>query len=242
MDEHYTTELLVRYLDGELDNDERVALEQRLAAEPSLKQELDTLELAMHAVSLSASEEKVKRIHRQMVTERHEPKTKVVPLFSRLPVRMAAAAVLVLVAGFGWWVTNTGADQIREDHFVAYTVSTSRGTAGAGTIEEMFDRKEYGSIIKYSEGNKINGKDSLLVALSFLELDQYGKAVDWLTALQDEKELRADADYYLGFAYLGMGDRSLALKVFESIKADPTHLYHHMISDGMLRKIRFRSW
>jgi tetratricopeptide (TPR) repeat protein len=242
MDESYTTELLVRYLDGELTAEQSAAIEARLASEPALQQELDELRLAIQAVSLVSSEHTVGRIHQQMITERNSRKRKVVPMFSRLSSRVAVAAVVIVALGFGWWVMNTGTEAIRDGYFVPYSVSVSRGSESAGSVEEMFSKGDHSSVIQFSQSNRVAGRDSLLVALSMLELGKYRESAEWLTALQNVADLKADADYYLGFAYLGMGDRRMALKVFESIKKDSTHLYHSMVSDGMLRKIRFRSW
>ena len=60
---------LMRYIDGEMTESEKIDFEKQLAADRSLKQAMDNLQLAKDAVRSYGLKEKVSGIHQEMMKE-----------------------------------------------------------------------------------------------------------------------------------------------------------------------------
>src|SRR5688572_16054760 len=98
-DSLHNEDLLLRYLDGELTDAEKHELEERLRTEPALKEELERLQIATHAIRQYGVRQKVGSLHKEMMQEL-KVKPKVIYLSKSVRVAMAvAASILVLFVG-----------------------------------------------------------------------------------------------------------------------------------------------
>lgn len=239
MSELYTTETLLRYLDGEMEGDELAAFENSLASNASLREELSQLKAAIGAVQLAGAESRVRQIHEEM---RMKPgKAKTVPMFPRYFMRVAAAAVLLLCLAAGWFYSISSADRISADHFVPYVPDASRSAGGSAAIEDAFRKGDHATVLGVAGNGTLRSGDSLLVALAFYNTGRYPEAEHWLRALQRSPQYHWDADYYLAFTCLMEHKRSESLDIFRKIHQDAGHLYHSSVTTMMLRKLGFRS-
>src|SRR6476659_7175620 len=93
------TNLLLQYLDNELDDATKATVEQRLAREAELKEQLSQLQLAREAVRLYGLKQQVKQIGLQFRTSES---TQVIPKASRIryigkwSLRVAAIFILMI--------------------------------------------------------------------------------------------------------------------------------------------------
>lgn len=239
MSELYTTETILRYLDGEMEGDELAGFENALASNPSLKGEVEQLRIAIGAVQLAGAESAVKKIHAEMRMKPGGAKT--VSMFPRMIVRMAAAAAVVLMLAAGWLYTISSTDNIIEDHFVSYSIDASRSGSKFTPLQEAYSKGQYEAVLGAYDSRSFSAQDSLLVGLSYYKTAKYDDAERFLAPLRRSPLYGADADYYLAFTYLGQGKRQEALLIFRNIHDDARHLYHSAVPSSMLRKLGFRS-
>ncbi|HLO82093.1 MAG TPA: tetratricopeptide repeat protein [Chitinophagaceae bacterium] len=245
MSEFDIHDTLVRYLDGDMDAAEKVDIEKRLEADPALREQLEELKLAIHAVKFGGLSEKVKGIHKEMSTKRLAVKPgagRTVRMFSRRTMSLAASIVIGLAMLGGWWVYKMQADQIFEDHYVEFSVTQARGDGKPSGISGQYNQKNYAELIRNAGRKDLGSQDSLIIALSFLHEKQYDKAEAWLTAIQQQSTThRDDADYYLAFTWLAQKQYEKSYELFKAIHDDPGHLYHSAVTELLLNKIAFKN-
>lgn len=243
MSEIYITEQLLRYLDGEMDQQEQGQWDERIKTDADLQDQLHHLKLAREAVQLAGTSARVKRIHESFISQvpvTVRPETKVTPMYSRRWMRVAAAITVLVVLSAGWWLSQTTNNAIFADHYVDFSVSNSRNQGGLSGIEQAYSAGQYQKVSDLAGKAAMNGTDSLLAGISLLKTGQYDQAAQWLTAMQLSEKFRDDASYYLAFAWLGKKEDQKALQLFEAIQQNPSHLYHSAVTNALLRKLRYR--
>jgi GR25 family glycosyltransferase involved in LPS biosynthesis len=243
MSEIYTTEQLIRYLDGEMNQEEQSQWDLRIAADTDLQDQLHHLKLAKEAVQLTGTSAKVKRIHEAFVQQApvtEQPAAVVTRMYSRTWMRVAAAVTILILLSAGWWLSQTTNNAIVADHFVDFSVSNSRNQGSLSAIEQAYSGKQYDQVLELATAGSIQGKDSLLTGIAYLQSKKYGEAIQWLTSMQSSQPFREDAEYYLAFAWLGKKDDKKAVQILESIHQNPAHLYHAAVSNGLLQKLKYR--
>lgn len=243
MSEIYITEQLIRFLDGEMDQQEQAQWEQRLKVDAGLQDQLHHLKLAREAVQLAGISAKVKGIHEAFVRQAPEatPTAPVVTrMYTRSWMRVAAAVTILIMLSAGWWLSQTTNKSIFADHYVDFSVSNSRNQGSLSAIEQAYSGNEYDKVLALAGVARIQGADSLLTGIALLKTNQFDQAVQWLTAMQSSAKFRDDATYYLAFAWLGKKEDKKALQILEAIHRDPAHLYHAAVTDALLRKIKYR--
>lgn len=244
MSEFDITEQLVRYLDGEMDEAEHAGWKARIAADPALGQQLRELQWAKEVIQLAATSQKVGKVHQEMTATVRADQPQPAPvrsMQSRTWMRVAAAITLLVMLTAGWWVSQTTDRTIYQDHMVDFSVSNSRGQASPDEITAAFNSKDFTKVVTLA-GHVRGADDSLLMGISLMKLSRYADAVQWLQPLRNGGALKDDADYYYAFAMLAKGDRTEALRVFESIERNADHLYHTLVTPTLLRKLRFNVW
>lgn len=245
MSEFDITEQLVRYLDGEMTPEEQAKWKLQIAADATMREELDALRLAREAVQFAGTSDTVHRVHQEFVSARQEESVPapVVRSMGRQTLWRAAAAVAALVMlTAGWWMNQTTDRAIYADHFVNFSVSASRDQVSKDQIGSSFREGNYKAVIELSGKGPLGAQDSLLTGIAYFQLKQFEPAVSWLRPLSVSGAFAEDATYYLAFALLGKGDDAEALALFEKIQADPSHLYHAAVTSSLIRKVKFRTW
>ena len=92
-------ERLVQYLDGELKGADKDVMEQHLASDKNLRDELDSLIATREAVKMYGLQQKVSGIHQQMMQEMKTPAGKINSTRRILRLGIAVAASVVLIVG-----------------------------------------------------------------------------------------------------------------------------------------------
>ena len=153
MDERlHNDEQLIRYLDGEMKNDERTNFEKRLKVHQKLAAQLESLQIAVKAAQQYGIREQVQSVHKTMMQELSGRKEvpKVAPLGKTVRYTMAVAAsvILIFIVALGYYFFQLSPDKVYSEAFVEYNVSAVRGTEYARTkIESYYKEKSFAAVI-----------------------------------------------------------------------------------------------
>jgi tetratricopeptide (TPR) repeat protein len=238
----HNEDLLIRYIDGELQGEEKTFLEQRLKNDISLQQQLLNLQIAIQAVKQFATVQKVESIHTQMMQELkpQAPNINVFPLKKLVRFTMAAAAsILLLFIGVRLYTASQITPQkLYNESFVDLNVSATRGAGNTtSVIEGLYQQKAYTSIIK-TRTAAISSKDSLLIGLSYLQTEQPVKAIESFNQLRGgANEFQQDAEFYAALSYLKNREYDKALELMQKIINTPSHIYHNQFSEDIIKKV-----
>lgn len=232
----YDDEFLTRYIDGELSSAEREAFERSLATDIALQERVDRLRLSVNAVRYYGRAEKVRSIHHEMMQELQTPTTKLILMKPWTRYVAIAAAILVLALG-AWFFTknNISADRLYEEAYVDYKASGTRGEAGSSPIRQAYASADYAAVLRQST-QAGTAEDSLLVSLSYLKQKQEAAAIPWLTKLQSDDKIGADAEFYLSLALLKTAHYKESLGLMKKIATDEKHPYHQQFPPAYLKK------
>lgn len=247
-------EMLMRYLDGEMDPEEKKDFESRLASDPSLQQELENLELAKAAVQSYGLKQEVANIHKTMMKELGSSPQKPAGRVRRMiRYSVAIAASLVLVIGGYWAYTfyTLTPGKIYAKNFVSYELITTRDDTAQqqSDIEKAYREKRYADVIELSRSESVSTRDVFLTGISFLETGDAARAVASFQVVLAELEtmtetsiLKDAAEYYLSLAYLRNRDYDEAIELMIQIYDDAKHTYNEKISRKMIREVKMLKW
>lgn len=243
------SELLVRYLDGELEAEEKLRLEEQIAADKSLQEELENLKLAREAVRLYGLSQKISGIHQQMMEEM-KPAAPVRQIGNarrilRYSAAVAASVLLVYIGVEGYNYVTLTPEKIFARNYQVYEMSTLRDEAPASAIEKAYREKNYRQVIAlYEQLSPENDIESVFLAgMARLELNETEKAIELLQKVLSLNRaagtaLKKDAaEYYLALAYLKHRKYEASLDLLQKIKNDPQHLYHDKVTAKLLRQV-----
>lgn len=243
---------LMRYIDGEMNDSEKVEFEKRMGSDEELKQEVSNMQLARQAVHRYGVKEKVAGIHTQMMKEL-EGETPVKPISSvrrivRYTVAVAASVLLifVLVEGYQFYTLTPG--KLYAENYTAYELTTTRGDVDTSTaIENAYREKKYGEVINLHRNSVLSIKDVFLTGMSYLETKDYAKAISSfqivIAEVKDDKTTLKDAaEYYLSLAYLQNRDYDLAIELMNTIINNPSHLYKVKFSRSYINQVKRLKW
>lgn len=244
MDNHVPDyEILARYLDGELEDEERAMLEQRLLSEPSLQDELDRLTISIKGIRLYGIREQVAAIHKEESIKLQKP-ARVIPFRKPARMLMAVAAVfIVMLTSAVIYLSTLSGDTLYSASFVDYSVSSNRSFETNSPVKEAYQQHRYNDVITMSkqQGNETE-EEKLLTGLSYLHTNQYGAAETIFSSLLNAINYAQDASYYLGLTYLKDKQYDKALAILKQIHDNPNHLYHQQVSEATITKIKWLRW
>lgn len=213
-------ELIERFLEEKLEKDQMVLIRKRIESDQdfaSLVDEIREMQLGVQRVALA---EKLDSFHAD-ITEQKEFK----PIHSIRPLwfwSVAASLFLVMTAGI-WWII--GQESPEEKLYQAYfSADPGLVTSMASEGNYEFDR----AMVDYKDGNYANAisrwekllvekpkNDTLnyFLGTALLSAKQDRKSVDFLESVAKDSSsgFYSDANWYLGLAYLKLGEKEKAL-------------------------------
>jgi hypothetical protein len=238
---HYDDETLIRYLDGEMEPSEKAAFELQLKSDAVLKERIDKLRMAIAAVHQFGDAEKLRVIHREMMGEHSSiHRTRVTPVRKIVRYSMAVAAgILILFIGIRIFQGNgLSNDKLYNEVFVDFDASVVRGGEKNTVVAKLYQNNNYSAVVDESKKNEaLSERDSLLVGLSFLKLNDNIDAIRWFN-LSPSNKFRPDASFYQALAYLKNKDYQPAISLMESVHADQSNPYHDRFSDAYIDKVK----
>jgi tetratricopeptide (TPR) repeat protein len=245
MSSNITPDTLIRYLDNELEPDERLYVEAQLLSDAALRAEFDRLQLAKQAIVQYARRQQVAGIHRQMMKEARQPKTTKVR-WMRTGLRVAAILlVALLVAGIVQY-TQLDAGKLYSSQYETYSLGATRDSDAV--ISSLEDHYRHGRM-KEDRSLTHLPSDHFVAGQAYLAVNDPQKAIAAFEAqlavngtLLNFKPYQDDTEYYLALAYLKTGEVSKALPLFRRIHQTPSHAYRKEVSGWYIRKLQWLEW
>jgi tetratricopeptide (TPR) repeat protein len=247
------SEKLVQYLDGELTGSEKESIQQQLAADKNLQQELESLIATREAIKLYGLQQKVSGIHQQMMQEMQTPVKKMSSTRRILRYSIAAAASVVLIVGgiVGYNFYNLSSNKVFASNYHSYELSTVRDgdSTQVSPVEKAYREKDYKKTVDLiSQQSLLTVKETFLAGMSYMELDNGAKAIDEFKKVIARNEnaksnlFKDEAEYYLALTYIRNRDYDFALDMLRNIKENPGHLYHEKVTGKLVRQVKMLKW
>ena len=248
MNENSThTDLLIQYLDGELQGEQLSAIKKDLQENPSSREELENLRLAKEAARSYGLKTRIGSIHTEMMYELKKPgvpKSKVIALISQYGLRVAAVLIILFgVSALYQYITATP-EKLFNENFHAFDLHTTRGSS-VTSLEDLYEKGDMTGLIRQFTNMKSPGaKDYFLAGNAYLSTHQPALAIEAFLSLEQLNKsinthfFEEDAEYYLALSYLADHETSKALIIFQKIHANPDHPYHAAVSSWFLSKVK----
>ena len=249
MNENFTnTELLIKYLDGELDGAEQNAVKKSIEENTSTSQEFENLRLAKEAVKLHCLQKKVGSIHSEMMQELKQETTQhkpaVVRKLIRYSMRIAAAFIILIGMSVLYQYFTASPEKLFNENFEAFSLHETRGDA-SGSLNKSYQQENMQAVIQQFNLLKApETTDYFLAGNAYLTTGQPDKAIQAFAALQQKNKtdntyyFEEDTEYYMALALLANKQTVIAIPLFEKIHADKAHPYNKKIGSWFLTKLR----
>jgi len=245
-DNSTNTEILIRYMDGELRGKELETVKKNIQENPALLEELENLRFARESARSYGLKNRIRSIHTEMMPElkgKKSPEQRTTGMIFQFAIRVAA--VLIVLIGFSafyQYLTATP-EKLFSESYQAFEIHETRGTS-QGSLETLYKSENMDSVIHlFAELKSPQAEDYFLAGNAFLSLHKPSEAIESFRALQQvNKEANShmfeeDAEYYLALSYLANNEPSKALPLFEKIHSDPSHPYNKKVSAWFLIKL-----
>jgi tetratricopeptide (TPR) repeat protein len=243
---------LMRYIDGEMTDSEKVEFEKRMATDVELQGEISNMQLAKEAVKQYGLKEKVAGIHQQMMKEiRTDAPLKQISNVRRIvrfTVAVAASILLIVVLIEGYKFYTLSPEKLYAETYTSYELTTTRdGEQKESAIEKAYKDKNYGQVINLNANSVLSIKDVFLTGMAYLETKDYSRAVATfqivIADVKDEKTvLKDEAEYYLALAYLQNRDYDQAIELMNTIHDNSSHLYKSKFSRKYINRVKRLKW
>ncbi|MBC7874129.1 MAG: hypothetical protein H7Y01_09050 [Ferruginibacter sp.] len=253
----YMSEKLVQYLDGELSQTEKDSVEQQLAADQSLQDELDRLRSTREAVKLYGLQQKVAGIHVQMMDQLQSQEKKIRPAafgsarkIMRYSIAVAASLLLIVGGYMAYNFVTLSSDKVFASRYRSYGLVTVRdGNTNETPLVKAYREKKYKEVVRIIDtGEDKTTEGKFLGGTAALELNDNEKAITWLKeVLESNKKtgksvLDDEAEYYLSLGYIRNKDYDYALDLLYKIRANPNHLYNKKVTAKLIRQVKILKW
>jgi hypothetical protein len=251
-DNSTNSDLLVQYLDGELNKEQHDALQKNIQEDSALAQKLDSLRLAKDSLKSYGLKTRIHNIHAEMMKEGNNKHLVKKPgvLAKMLPytLRIAASVLVIIGISFLYQYYSASPEKLFEENFKAFNVHESRGSVST-TLTNAYKAGDMKLVIQqYPALKNPTAEENFLGANAFLNNHQAAKAIDVFLALQQQNKnnsthyFEEDTEYYLALAYLLNSQPQTALPMLEKINHDKNHAYHKKINTWFLtRAERFQA-
>lgn len=242
------SEKLVRYFDGEMNEQERQEFEKVLREDQQLQNELDNLKLSKEAVHSYGLNQQVKQVHEMMMNEMRSE----APVISisrrrkiiRYTIAVAASIIFIFIGLRITVFTGSSPDKLYNEKYTAFELTSSRSEGPElSAIEKLYEEKKYTEVVSMDKTAQATA-DEFLIAVSWLELNNPVKAIHCFTAVLEQdkasgqKIYKDEAEYYLALAYLKNTNYDKAIELMNFIHNDPNHLYHEKFSSSFIGKVK----
>lgn len=246
----YSPEVLVQYLDGELQGADKAKLEEILSSNAQLQEQLEDLQATREAVRVYGMQQQVSAIHQQMMEEMAPPVRSISPVRRILRYSVAAAASIVLIAGifFAYTFYNLSANRIFNNNYKNFELNDLRGSGTAQTeIETAYRANDYKKVTQLAAGST-EAEAQFLAGNAWVQMDNFPKAIEAFNkviALEQpgsKTTWKDQAEYDLALAYIRNRDYDQSLELLHKIQNDPAHLYHDQVSNALIRQVKLLKW
>ena len=250
MNNNFTnTELLTKYLDGELQGEQLKNLELRIKEDRSLQHELDNLKISIEAIKSYGLYKTVSSIHSDMMKEFNQqalPRIGGAKKFLRNTLKIAATIFIILGSVLLYQYITLSSQSLFRNNFQAYTLHENRGNETESPLEQQYKLTKYSAVIELFQRLPTKTiQDYFIAGNAYLRQGSPAEAAKCFLSVRElNKEQQShlyedDTEYYLAMSYLENNEPSRAVPLFEKIHADKSHLYHSKVSEWFLRKLHW---
>ncbi len=241
-------EMLERYIDHDLSDDEKSSLEQRIATEPNLHQELNRLQFTRDAIQNFGLRKKVESIHDEMMREMKDAsgKTIQINITRRISWYRIAASILLLAGLFGLYKYLTPSpDKLFKDIDTPFTIGVTRGSNDTEALVQSYRQKDYSTVLQiFSTILKPQARDIFFAAQSHYANKNFNQAITLfkqvieLQKQHHQLDVIEDAEYFIAMSYIQLNQLGQARPFLEKIHTDPNHRYHDKVSSLTLLRLK----
>ncbi|MEP6948551.1 MAG: hypothetical protein ABI863_04730 [Ginsengibacter sp.] len=250
MNHNYTnTELLTKYLDGELQGEQLRNLELRINEDNKLQQELENLKISMEAIKTYGLYKKVSSIHSDMMKEfKQQPLPRIGRANKFVTNTLKIAATVFIIAGsiLLYQYITLSSQSLFRNNFQSYTLHENRGSEIESTLGQQYKLTNYSRVIELFRQLPIKTiEDYFIAGNAYLRQDNPAEAIKCFLSVGEINKVQQshlyedDTEYYLAMSYLENNEPARAFPLFEKIHADKSHLYHSKVSEWFLRKLHW---
>ena len=239
------TDLLIQYLDGELEGEALQSIKNRIAAEPVLLEELENLRIAREAVSIYGLRKQIQGIHPDMMRElKEKTKPAVTRMIFQYSIRIAAVLIIMFGISALYQYYTSSPEKLFSEKYQAFELRETR-SAQTNHLEELYKAGNMDSVTaRFSSLKNPLPEDYFLAGNAYLNSQQPAKAIETFINLQqlnktsNQHMFEEDVEFYLALAYLDYGQPALALPILEKIHADQSHPYNRQVGNWFLLKLK----
>ena len=230
-------EILIDYLDKQLNQEESARMESALQSDVELNRELQYLKFAIDTVRLDAISQKVASIRQSQGKEQMAVKASPAILRNmyKISLRIAAAIALIFCLVSVYKYSTVDNQSFYNKQFSGYELSNSRGQKTHDAEVDAYQNNKWNEVISlYSEGADKSNQQSFLAAMAEMQLNHFRNAITIFENLLNSKSGDAtyleESEYYVSLAYLMNHQGSKAIQMINKIKANPNHTYYPIVS------------
>ena len=231
----YSDEILLEFLQGNLETDVHNAIQNDLTKDPELQKELDLQRTVLAIIELSGEESLKNHLNEILPNSR----IKALPKPKRnywLWAASAAAAIALLVLGSQFLFQNqTSASSIYANHYTAYELNFgTRGSSSDDQVQQagaFYQSKDYAkaqALFKEILEGQENAKYRLALGVSQLETQQHADAIRNFQEIIDAQDpvYESHARWYKALTHLKLNQLQLAQKEFSILATDSEAFQH----------------
>ncbi|WP_435624323.1 tetratricopeptide repeat protein [Flagellimonas sp.] len=212
-------DLLEDYLNGNLSKDEKLSFEEKLNADPSLKNELEKHKLlheAMADFDAIDFRKRIQEVERGFSVEQKKKRNKWL-------LRIAASLIIIAGVGIVWTINESSEDNLFKENYAPYPVEdVQRGSQEKIPPQVLNDYSsgKYGEIVsvlellvqKYPEDDRIK----MYLGTTYLEENRTQEALSVFKTV-DDRAYGEHALWYISLCYLNLEDRENCIKTLDSL-------------------------
>ena len=247
-DKQGSTNNLMRYIDKEMTEDERITFEAELSTDTELSTELNNLEIAKKTVMLYGIKQQIAAIHKEKTAlVKQAPVIKIPPYRKIIRYSIAAAACILLIfIGINRYILKPSAAGLFTEQYIPFEASSTRGeTAAITAIENAYLQKNYKEVINlYKATASATPPQMMMAGTAYLETGNTPAAIEVFQLLITQNKANNSAAYnddamnYLALAYLKNKNYDHAIPLMEKINADKENIYSNKFTDAYIGRVK----
>ena len=230
-------EILIDYLDKQLNQEESARMESALQRDVDLNRELQYLHFAIDTVRLDAINRKVALIRHSQEKEQIvvKPTPAIIRNMYKTSLRVAAVIVLFFCFASVYKYSSVSNQSFYNKQFSGYELSNSRGQEAQEAEVDAYQNNKWNEVISiYNAGASKSNQQSFLAAMAEMQLNHFQNAITLFENLLNTKSgdtaYLEESEYYLSLAYLMNHEGNKAIQMINKIKANPNHTYYPIVS------------
>jgi hypothetical protein len=230
-------EILIDYLDKQLNQEESARLESALQKDINLNRELQYLKFAIDTIRLDVISQKVASVRQSQ--EKEQMTAKASPAILRnmykTSLRIAAVIAIFFCLASVFKYSSVDNQSFYNKQFTGYELSNSRGPEAHEAELDAYQNKKWNEVISiYNAGADRSNQQSFLAAMAEMQLNHFQNAIkifeNLLYSKSGDATYQEEAEYYVSLAYLMNRQADKAIQMINKIKANPNHTYYPIVS------------